>query len=272
MNIRRILISEQEKQSILGLYGVDKTLVNEQEFKIDSDGPYTVKYNQEFSVTGQQFGGSPSRIQIKKGTKIKPKDGKLIFNVYLPKDGSLSGVYDKISTGTYTCGNSSIIVGTTQQYGQVPPPGGFISTIRSLFCNGNKLKTDNKTTELIKKTSGTKCESVLGIPKDDQLCYLDGDKTYVYAKKDGEYYTSKQTDKKRWCKLSLPKWKTAVDKLVAGCRTLREIVAFIPPVVTADDPVEPIPVSPKNTDIANTANTTNPDSVDPNTNLGSLPG
>ena len=78
--------------------------------------------------------------------------------------------------------------------------------------------------------------------------------------------------KKRWCKLSLPKWKTAVDKLVAGCRTLREIVAFIPPVVTADDPVEPIPVSPKNTDIANTANTTNPDSVDPNTNLGSLPG
>lgn len=266
MNIRRILISEQEKKSILGLYGVDKDLVNEQEFKIDSDGTYTVKYNQEFSVTGQQFGGSPSRVQIKKGTKIKPKDGKLIFNVYY---GTVSGVYDKISSGTYTCGNTSIIVGTTQQYGQVPPPGGFISTIRSLFCNGNKLKTDNKTTELNKKTGGTKCESVLGIPKDDQLCYLDGDKTYVYAKKDGEYYTSKQTDKKRWCKLSLPKWKTAVDKLVAGCRTLREIVAFIPPVVTADDPVEPIPVSPKNTDIANT---TNPDSVDPNTNLDSLPG
>jgi hypothetical protein len=245
MNIRRILISEQEKKSILGLYGVDNDLVNEQEFKIDSDGTYTVKYNQEFGVTGQQFGGSPSRIQIKKGTKIKPKDDKLVFNVYY---GTVSGVYDKILTGSYTCGNTSIIVGTNQRYGQVPPPGGFISTISSLFCNGNKLKTDNKTVVNPQKDTTTKkCYTTDFTPTYNQICKLPNDNTWMYAKDDsGKWYTSRQTDTKKWCELVLPQYQKAVDTLVKGCPTTIEPIKLpIKPIDTTQPNQPEIQLDPK---------------------------
>jgi hypothetical protein len=186
---------------------------------------------------GQHFGGSPLNVQIKKGTKIYPKDGKLNFNAYY---GEVSDVYDKISTGSYTCGDEFIVVGTSQQYGQAPYPGGFITTIQTLFCDGNKLKTDKKTSEVINK-SKAKCEFVKIVPTDEQLCYLAGDTKYVYAKKDDEYYTSRITDKKKWCKLSLPIWKTAVDKLNAsGCKSKNEILSFVLPTdITDNDTMAP---------------------------------
>lgn len=228
MNIKRILISEQEKKSILGLYNDGKTLVNEVEFKLDPDGTYKVMYNQKFSIVGQQFGGSPLNVQIKKGTKIYPKDGKLNFNAYY---GEVSDVYDKISTGSYTCGDQFIVVGTSQQYGQPPYPGGFITTIKSLFCDGNKLKTDKKTSEVINKSKTIKLTL-----SDEERCVLPNDKKWSYAKQKDRWFASKNNVD--W--FDITNNKKAVNILTTKCQSIKEFLSFnTNAVVTDDDTMAP---------------------------------
>ena len=238
MNIRRILISEQDKKSILGLYGVDKTLVNEQESKLNPDGTYTVRNDQRFKSTGALQTIYKGLVIIKKGTIITPiGNGILTFDLYyedkgindtidqvkkfkndLPSSMVLKGEIKKLDkTGFYRCGYKKIGIGdmNTQWYNEYNSDV-FLKIIDSLFCNGKVLKKEvdsqRQTPEQLKQTdqqkpSGSnKCESVKIIPTNEQLCYLDGDSRYVYAKKDGEYYTSRQSDKKRWCKLTASKW------------------------------------------------------------------
>jgi len=153
MNIRRILISEQEKKSILGLYGV----LSEQTYKLSPDGTYTVKSNPKFKSTGELQKGYQSEVIIKTGTTIKPiGNGILTFDLYY-EDKGIYGNINQIKspinnfpnpldpkgeikklnkTGFYRCGLKKIGIGdmNTQWYIETPN-NGFLNTIDSLFCN-----------------------------------------------------------------------------------------------------------------------------------------
>jgi hypothetical protein len=229
MNIRKILISEQEKKSILGLYNDSKVLVNEQ-FN-STDGTYTVQ-NDQILLNVVNDG---KNVIVPKGTKAWHNFNSSDSKIYLGN----TGVYYDCSFDGY-----ENIFNVEDTYGTVKNDP-LSKVIRSTFCNGKKIKTweeitGKKTSEVINK-SKTKCEFVKIVPTDEQLCYLSGDTKYVYAKKDGEYYTSRITDKKKWCKLSLPKWKTAVDKLNAsGCKSIKEILSFVLPTdITDNDTMVP---------------------------------
>jgi hypothetical protein len=221
MNIKRILISEQEKKSILGLYNDSKTSLNEEEFKLNTDGTYNVKNNQEFSIMGQKLGGNSLKVQIKKGTKIYPEDGKLNFNVYYSPFTS-----KEISSGNYTCGDTSIVVGSSQQYSQTPPPGGFINTIKSLFCDGNKLKTDKKTSEVINKSKTIKLTL-----SDEERCVLPNDKKWSYAKQKDRWFASKNNVD--W--FDITNNKKAVNILTTKCKSIKEFLSFNTNAVVTDD-------------------------------------
>lgn len=206
MSFKRILIEEKEKQDILKLYGV----LNEQGggTNITSEGTYVVKNDHVFSISGQQLGGSPLKIYVRKDTIIYPdKDGKsLIFNVYYKENNQfkLSG-----SKGKLNCGQGIINVGN-QSYTQVGTQP-FKTTINNLFCSGDILKT--KKTETKTETTPTTPKTIkLPNLTDKNYCNLPGDKVWSYVKlDDGTWYASK--NKVDWYKLELPKYQKAIDLL-----------------------------------------------------------
>jgi hypothetical protein len=175
---------------------------------------------------GQHFGGGTTNVQIKKKTKIYPKDGKLNFNVYYSPFTSKD-----ISTGSYTCGDEFIVVGTSQQYGQAPYPGEFITTIQSLFCDGNKLKTDKKTSEVINKSKTIKLTL-----SDEERCVLPNDKKWSYAKQKDRWFASKNNVD--W--FDITNNKKAVNILTTKCQSIKEFLSFnTNAVVTDDDTMAP---------------------------------
>ena len=232
MNIKRILISEQEKKSILGLYNDDKTLVNEQ-FN-STNGTYVVP--KEYTLLNVVNDGK--NVIIPKGTKAWHNFNGSDSKIYLLNKNKEWVYYDCSS-------NEDENIFYTEKTSGTVKNDPLSKVIRTTFCNGKKIKTweeitGKKTSEVINK-SKAKCEFVKIVPTDEQLCYLAGDTKYVYAKKDDEYYTSRITDKKKWCKLSLPTWKTAVDKLNAsGCKSKNEILSFVLPTdITDNDTMAP---------------------------------
>jgi coenzyme F420-reducing hydrogenase gamma subunit len=60
----------------------------------------------------------------------------------------------------------------------------------------------------------------------------------MYAKDDSDkWYTSKQTDTKKWCELVLPQYQKAVDTLIKGCpTTIEPIKLSIKPIDTTVQP------------------------------------
>jgi hypothetical protein len=210
MNIRRILISEQEKQSILGLYGVDKDLVNEQ-FN-PTDGTYIVQNNQTLvSVTN-----NGKNIVIPKGTKawhdFNGGDTKInLGNTGVYYDCSFGG-YENIFTYKETLGNVK-----NDSLGKV---------IRTTFCNGKKMKTWGEIT-------GKTPPNVVNKPKKIKLpnlteknfCNLPGDTNWDYAKiDDGTWYTRRK-GQEDWIKLETLKFQGAINLLEkdSKCGSLEKI-------------------------------------------------
>jgi hypothetical protein len=233
MNIKRILISEQEKKDILSQYGVKKDVISEQ--TLNDDGTYTIKNLQEFTVHAIQYGGSAPRVYIKKGETVKKNtDGKsLSVDVYHKKEdstGKFTGPLVKSEPkGKFICGDYLLrFEGSEQTYEQIVMTGQpFKTAMNKLFCDGNKLKSDKVVGgggEEQKPKTDNRCKFVEKEFTNQQVCYIPNDKTWMYAKTDdGKWYTTKQTDKKTWCELTTPKFQKAIDKLNIECKGLEPI-------------------------------------------------
>jgi len=230
MNIRRILIPEQEKKDILSQYGVKKDVISEQ--TLNSDGTYVVKRDQVFYSSGEQLGGSASKVYVRKDTIVYPdKDGKsVIFNVYYKENNQfkLSG-----SKGKLNCGQNIINVGS-QTYQQAPDTGQpFKTTINKMFCGGDILKT--KKTETKQKSKTIKLTL-----SDEEKCLLPNDNVWQYAKQKDRWFASKNGID--W--FDITNNSKATTLLKSSCKSLKDILAFIPPVISDDETLPPIPTSP----------------------------
>ena len=237
MNIRRILISEQDKKSILGLYGVDTTLVNEQ-FN-PTDGTYTTQFDQVLnSVTNNGIS-----VKIPKGTKVYHDFNGTSTKVIL---GNTGVYYDCAFTGYENIFTVSKTLGTVKN-------DSLSKMIRGIFCNGKAMKTWEETTGKKEQTKDVqkpliqkKCYTTNFTPTGNQICKLPNDKVWVYAKDgDGKWYTSRQTDVKKWCELVLPQYQVAVDKLIAGCPTTEPIVLNVKPIEQVQTKTPELQVTPK---------------------------
>ena len=242
MNIRRILISEQEKKSILSMYGVDENIVNEQ--MDTTKGTYTL-INPQVLKNSENSNNSYD-IKIPKGTlayhNFNGNDTKVWIGsknrafTSVPSPGStVSGV--KKQSVYYDCAFN----GDTKWFMTTGDIDGLVyneslsKVIRANFCNGKKMKTWEEITKKQPTPPKTekKCYTTSFIPTETQKCKLPGDNTWMYAKDDSaKWYASRQSDGKKWCELVLSQYQVAVDKLVAGCSTTTE------PIKLDDKPAE----------------------------------
>jgi hypothetical protein len=88
----------------------------------------------------------------------------------------------------------------------------FAVTMNKLFCDGSKLKSVQK------PATQSKCKFVEKEFSNEQVCFIPDDKEWMYAKTDdGKWYTTKQSDRNKWCELDPVKFKSAIDKLKTEC-------------------------------------------------------
>jgi len=88
----------------------------------------------------------------------------------------------------------------------------FATTMNKLFCDGRKLKSVQK------PATQSKCKFVEKEFSNEQVCFIPKDTEWMYAKTDdGKWYTTKQTDRNKWCELDPVKFKSAIDKLKTEC-------------------------------------------------------
>jgi hypothetical protein len=252
MNIRRILISEQEKKDILSQYSVDTNLVNEQLDK--TTGKYSLMNPQVLkdSENSNKF----YDIKIPKGTlawhDFNSNDTKVWIGsknrafTSVPSPGSTVSDVKKQSV-YYDCASNldDIWFKTIGDFDGLVYNESLSKVIRATFCNGKKMKTweeitggGNKPVVPPKDTTGKKCYTTDFTPTYAQICKLPNDTVWMYAKDDsGKWYTSKQTDTKKWCELVLPQYQKAVDTLIKGCpTTIEPIKLSIKPIEVSQQP------------------------------------
>jgi hypothetical protein len=233
---KRFIITEEEKSNILGLYGRNETLLNEE------DGTYTLKNKTNLIRTSLGGAGTlPYRITLKQGAIIR-KSGS---NIIIPKESIY--YYDedtKKSDGKFyvdgklACkGSESINFGENASYKyETNIPGTydtFAETLRNKLCK----KSVSKTPETTKSPVKIKLPDLT----EKNFCNLSGDKVWEYAKlDDGTWYTRKK-GQEEWTKLELPKFQKAVDLLNKDgkCGSLETVVIGTLPL----KPIEPLPIN-----------------------------
>jgi hypothetical protein len=223
MNIKRILISEQEKKSILGLYNDDKTLVNEQ-FN-STNGTYTVQKNQ----TLYDVVNSGKNEIILKGTKAWHNFDGSDSKIYLLNKNKEWVYYDCSSNDDENIFYTEKTSGTVKN-------DPLSKVIRTTFCNGKKIKTweeitGKKTSEVINKPKTIKLKFT-----DEEICELPNDKKWHYATQGDKWYASKNNID--W--FDITNNKKAVNILKTGCKNLKKVLSFnTNAVVTDDDTMAP---------------------------------
>ena len=192
MNIKRILISEQEKKQILSLYKPNVQNINE---GLNSDGTYNTdaphKVISLTSPTNKNF-----QFVIRNGEFIYKKDDNMICisdscEYYMLCKPYEEGRYEWIIYDHY---------GDYYQEDNRDRP--LATKLRSLFCKTSTIGGGSK--EPPKQF------------KESQKCKLEGDSKWIYAKDSSGWWASKDGGN-TWIKLSLPKFKDAVDKLNNEC-------------------------------------------------------
>jgi hypothetical protein len=198
MNIKRILISEQEKKDILSQYGISKDIISEQTLNegLRDDDTYTTEKSYKIisltSPTNKNF-----QFDITKGTYVYKKDENKICIRQGCEYYLLCKPYEK---GRYEW----IIYDNYGDYYQEDDRSRPLATeLRNLFCKSSKFGTE----------IGGGGEKYF---KENQKCKLEGDSKWIYAKDSSGWWASKDGGN-TWIKLSLPKFKEAVDKLNNEC-------------------------------------------------------
>lgn len=212
-----------------------RRVIEEQTYKLNSDGTYTVKNRQLLTIAGTDTNkvvdivtnggvktilkGSTKDVKfiIPSGTILSPAtDGKHIEfkGAFELKQGDETLAQQLSGTFKMNCGDSTGMElaggrATIMYYSKNTPnpvafgsPEGFGKTILNLFCDGTKLK---------KKPV---VDDQIVIPT-SQHCTLSGDKEWTYAFKNNNWYASKDKGIK-WIKLDSTKYASAIEKLKLG--------------------------------------------------------
>jgi hypothetical protein len=209
-----------------------RRVIEEQTYKLNSDGTYTLKNTQTLSLAGTDaddftqkatIEGKPVtltgdmkgiKIKIPTGTILSPAadDKHIMFDGHIDYtrgnetltqklDGKFSMTCGDV-TGMQSGGKGTIMYHNNKKLVALGSPEGFVKTILTLFCDGTKLKkrpvVDNQ----------------IVIPA-NQHCTLSGDKEWTYAFKNNNWYASKDKGIK-WIKLDSTKYASAIEKLKLG--------------------------------------------------------
>jgi len=136
MNIRRILISEQEKKQILSLYGKEGVFLNEAK-------TYTLVNNTTLSrvTPGGGYGTTPYNLYIKKGAVIRKDSAN---NIIIPKESTYykeEGKEKQVGIdGKLSCKGVGFIDFGVQSYKYQPKIPGtydtFSETLQKALCTG----------------------------------------------------------------------------------------------------------------------------------------
>ena len=269
MNIKKILISEQEKKDILSMYGVNDSLIDEQVKSPVGIPSYTIQ-SESYSLENAKGGTSNNELKFFKGTKFVQKINKqgkpyLITQattVQLPQTltGKINGqatasVMYNCATGKFSLTNVKNIKTPSVQFQDKSQ--NWYDQEKTLTAQLTKvcqykapkqepIKTDQPKQEPVKKEVEKEVKKVVNktikLP-DKNYCSLAGDETWSYAKlDDGTWYASK--NKVDWFKLDLLKYQKAVDLLNKDAKCLG--VTEIP----ASNAKEPNQIKPSQTNIA----------------------
>ncbi len=245
---KRFIITEEEKNNILGLYNLNETLLNEQ------NETYTLVNKTNLIRTSLGGGGTlPYRITIKQGATIKKSGSSIIIpkeSIYYYDEDTKKNDGKFYLDGKLACkGSESINFGENASYKyETKIPGTydtFAETLRNKLC---KTSVTTKTPETKKSPVKVKLPDLT----EKNFCNLSGDETWEYAKlDDGTWYTRKK-GQEEWTKLELPKYQKAVDLLNKDgkCGSLEEVPqSEVTPIGTLPlKPIEPLSIN-KPTDI-----------------------
>ena len=268
MNIKKILISEEEKKDILSMYGVNDSLIDEQVKSPAGIPSYTIQsesYSLENSVVGKD------ELKIFKGTKFIQKiDGQgktylisqaviaqIVNSLGTNRGSATANVMYGCSTGKFSLANIKNVTlfneaykNSQNWYDQEKTLTNQLSKVcQYKVPKQEPVKTDQPKQEPVKKEVEKEVKKVVNktikLPDltNKNYCSLAGDETWSYAKlDDGTWYASK--NKVDWFKLDLPKYQKAVDLLNKDAKCLG--VTEIP----ASNAKEPNQIKPSQTNIA----------------------
>ena len=168
-----------------------------------------------FDLTNNKFFKTGLLSNEVKKSNLKNKE--IVHDHFIQRKKSMNLLFNLLLENPNMSVDEFIVVGTSQQYGQAPYPGGFITTIKSLFCDGNKLKTDKKTSEVINKPKTIKLTL-----SDEERCVLPNDKKWSYAKQKDRWFASKNNVD--W--FDITNNKKAVNILTTKCKSIKEFLSF----------------------------------------------
>lgn len=179
-------------------------------------------------------------LRLNKNTKFvkSKKDPKYLITQVVDVDFMDGNSVDGTGTGVvyYGCykGKFGINIKTgISEYGKntwYDQGGNLVKTLKPICLAkvDKKEEVTPKQDKVTPKKNQGKQKTIKLNPTEEQQCQLLGDKDWLYAKKGNQWFASR--DKTNW--FDITNNKAAVDKLVAGCKNIKELVAFTPPPAT----------------------------------------
>ena len=261
MNIRKILISEQEKNEIKNLYGVLSEETSNYLLNDPFKGGFTVIgskkkpgdkieltinlskiYSSMYRTMDPEFSPQVKVLQVpdekKTGRLIYHKPSgmiQLIPNPPIPNDSKtskeiildLNDTFENIVT-------TGINIGEFQDKNLVSKLKN--SKLSSKSDTKPNVKSDTKPNVKSDTKTGNKKPKIFKLKlSDEERCVLPNDKKWNYAKQKDRWFASKNNVD--W--FDITNKKNAISVLKTGCKSIKDFLSFVPPVVTDDNTMAP---------------------------------
>jgi hypothetical protein len=261
MNIRRILISEQEKNEIKNLYGVLSeetsnyllddpwkggfTVISTKEKpgdKIELTINLSKIYSAMYRTMDPEFDTRLKVLQVpdekKTGRLIYHKPSgmiQLIPNPPIPNDSKTSKEIMLDLNDVFTN-----IVTTGINISEFKDKN-LVSKLKSKKLSSKSdtkpnVKSDTKTNVKSDTKTGNKKPKIFKLKlSDEERCVLPNDKKWNYAKQKDRWFASKNNVD--W--FDITNKKNAISVLKTGCKSIKDFLSFVPPVITDDNTMAP---------------------------------
>jgi hypothetical protein len=255
MNIRRILISEQEKNEIKNLYGVLSEETSNYLLDDPWKGGFTVISTKEKPGDKIELTINLSKIYSAMYRTMDPEFDTRLKVLQVPdekKTGRL--IYHKPSGMIQLIPNppipndsktsKEIMLDLNDVFTNIVTTGINISEFKdkNLVSKLKSKKLGVKTNDEKSKISGKKLKIGNKTPKtfklklsNEERCVLPDDKSWNYAKQKDRWFASKNNID--W--FDITNKKKAITILKTGCKSLKDFLSFVPPVVTDDNNMVP---------------------------------
>jgi hypothetical protein len=241
MNIRKILISEQEKNEIKNLYGVLSEETSNYLLDDPWKGGFTVISTKEKPGDKIELTINLSKIYSAMYRTMDPEFDARLKVLQVPdekKTGRL--IYHKPSGMIQLIPNPPIPNDSKTSKEIMSDLNDTFTNIVTTGINIGKFQDKNLISKLKGKNLGVKNNNKK--PKtfklklsDEERCVLPDDKSWNYAKQKDRWFASKNNID--W--FDITNKKKAITILKTKCKSLKDFLSFVPPVVTDDNNMVP---------------------------------